>query len=249
MRPDGNLAPDCSRLNALYAERSAESILADASNGVFGAKAALVSSFGAESAVLLHMLSRVSVETPVLFVDTEMLFAETLEYQLELAERFGLRNVIRVRPEAQETAWEDPIGDLNTYDTDACCNLRKVRPLARALRGYDVSITGRKRHQSSTREDLSLFESENGRIKINPLAAWRREDVLNWMDAHALPRHPLTKRGFPSIGCAPCTTKVRPGEDPRSGRWRGQDKTECGIHFIGGRLVTGRADPKPLQQG
>lgn len=231
------MKPDFSKLNALYAARPAEDLLTDAAASVFGPRAALVSSFGAESVVLLDMAAQIDRAFPVLFIDTEMLFAETIQYQLDLIDRLGLTNVIRIRPEARETAWEDPVGDLSARDQDACCNLRKVRPLARALAGYDVSITGRKRHQANTRSTLDLVESDQGRIKINPLANWTREDIRARMAERALPSHPLVARGYPSIGCAPCTTPVAEGEDPRAGRWRGAEKTECGIHFIGGKLV------------
>ena len=111
--------------------------------------------------------------------------------------------------------------------------------MQRALDGFGGWITGRKRFQGSTRSTLEFFEAEDGtgRIKVNPLAHWAPEDLRTYMEENRLPRHPLVARGYPSIGCAPCTTRVNDGEDPRSGRWRGQDKTECGIHFVNGRIV------------
>jgi phosphoadenosine phosphosulfate reductase len=198
---------------------------------------ALVSSFGAESAVLLHMAAVVDRDLPVLFIDTEMLFTETLVYQADLSERLGLRNVTHIR--ASDIAAEDPTGTLHRTDPDACCALRKTRPLAEALSGFDGWITGRKRFQSGTRAALDFFEPEDGtgRIKVNPLAHWAPEDVRTYMDENRLPRHPLVARGYPSIGCAPCTTPVAPGEDPRAGRWRGAAKDECGIHFVDGKPV------------
>jgi phosphoadenosine phosphosulfate reductase len=114
--------------------------------------------------------------------------------------------------------------------------LRKTRPLERALAEFDGWITGRKRFQGGARVDLDLFEGEaSGRIKVNPLAHWDARAVAAYLDRHALPRHPLVARGFASIGCAPCTGPVAEGEDPRAGRWRGQEKTECGIHVVDGQ--------------
>lgn len=198
---------------------------------------ALVSSFGAESVVLLHLAAMVNRDVPVLFIDTEMLFPETLIYQQEVAERLKLRNLRIIRAGNLKTA--DPDKSLHLRDPDACCDLRKTQPLQRALSGHDSWITGRKRYQSGRRADLEFFELEQatGRIKINPLARWRPEDVQEYLEENRLPRHPLVAQGYPSIGCAPCTTRVRPGEDPRAGRWRGAQKDECGIHFENGKLV------------
>lgn len=198
---------------------------------------ALVSSFGAESVVLLHMVAIVAPDTPVLFIDTQMLFAETLEYQHRLARTLDLRDIRVIRPDSAELAAEDPDDTLHRVDPDACCALRKSRPLEAALRGFDGWITGRKRHQADTRTGLPRFEVATGRVRFNPLADWSAADLSAYMDRHALPRHPLTARGYPSIGCAPCTSPVAAGEDARAGRWRGQEKTECGIHFIGGKPV------------
>jgi phosphoadenosine phosphosulfate reductase len=198
---------------------------------------ALVSSFGAESVVLLHMAAIIERNTPVLFIDTEMLFTETLVYQAEVTERLGLRNLRILR--AADLATHDPDRTLHRTDTDACCALRKSGPLNAALAGFDGWITGRKRFQSGTRAALDFFEVEDGtnRIKINPLAHWAPEDVRAYMEENRLPRHPLVARGYPSIGCAPCTSPVAPGEDPRAGRWRAQTKEECGIHFVNGKPV------------
>lgn len=197
---------------------------------------ALVSSFGAESVVLLHMAAVHDRDVPVLFIDTEMLFAETLVYQAEVSERLGLRNVQILR--AGDTA-ADADRTLHLSDPDACCDLRKTRPLHLALAGFDGWITGRKRFQSGRRAALDFFEAEpgTGRIKVNPLAHWAPDDVRNYMDENRLPRHPLVARGYPSIGCAPCTSPVAEGEDPRAGRWRDSGKDECGIHIVDGRVV------------
>lgn len=226
-------------LNERYRHHSATSVMEAALKDPQAGKLALVSSFGAESVVLLHMAAVVDRSIPVIFVDTEMLFTETLVYQQEVAERLHLDNVEIIRASEATLSAEDPEGTLHQFDTDACCSLRKTRPLQKALRGYDGWITGRKRFQSGTRAALDFFEVEDftGRIKVNPLAHWAPEDVRAYMEENRLPRHPLVAQGYPSIGCAPCTSPVAEGEDPRSGRWRGQDKDECGIHFVDGKMV------------
>jgi phosphoadenosine phosphosulfate reductase len=198
---------------------------------------ALVSSFGAESVVLLHMAAVIDKSTPVLFIDTELLFTETLVYQNEVSERLGLRNLHIIR--APDIKARDPDGQLRQRNPDACCALRKTAPLQSALKDYDGWITGRKRFQAGSRAALEFFETEPGtnRIKINPLAHWATGDVRAYMEENRLPRHPLVARGYPSIGCMPCTTPVAPGEDSRAGRWRQNDKDECGIHFENGKLI------------
>lgn len=204
----------------------------------FAGEIALVSSFGADSVVLLHMMAQIDPCSPVLFNDTGYLFEETLTYQWEIAERLGLSDVRHVRPSGTDLQRDDPRGDLHRSAANACCHLRKTVPIQHALAPFGAWITGRKRYQSALRADLPLFEEdEAGRIKVNPLVAWSRDDIRAYMTRHGLPPHPLVAKGFPSIGCAPCTSPVRPGEDERSGRWRGSEKTECGIHLVGGRLV------------
>ncbi len=197
---------------------------------------ALVSSFGAESVALLHLASRVKPDVQVLFIDTMLLFPETLNYQREVARKLGLRRVKVLRADTQAT---DPDDTLHQRDVDACCALRKADVLSNALDGFDGWITGRKRFQSGARAELPAFEIEDGtgRIKVNPLAHWTPQDVQEYMTENSLPRHPLVARGYPSIGCAPCTSPVTAGENPRAGRWRGQQKEECGIHFVNGKMV------------
>lgn len=240
--PDKNLAALRARvatLNARYRHHGATAVLEGALNDPEAGRIAMVSSFGAESVALLHLVAMVDRKVPVLFIDTRLLFAETLAYQQEVAERLRLENVQVLRTDEETLQKRDPYGALRMGDTDACCALRKTLPLEQALAGYDGWITGRKRYQSGTRAALEFFELEEatGRIKVNPLAHWGPEDVRAYMDENRLPRHPLVAKGYPSIGCAPCTSKVAPGEDPRSGRWRGQQKEECGIHFVNGRAV------------
>ena len=229
-----------SALNESYRHHSATAVLERALHDPEVGNLALVSSFGAESVVLLHLVSVVAPGTPVIFIDTQMLFPETLEYQRELAEKLNLTDLRTIRADRRDTDFEDPDGTLHQFNTDACCALRKVVPLERALKGFDGWITGRKRYQAGTRAALEFFENEeNKRLKVNPLAHWGREDIEEYMVNNRLPRHPLVARGYPSIGCAPCTSPVREGEDPRAGRWRGSQKQECGIHFAGGKVVRG----------
>ncbi|HWL55407.1 MAG TPA: phosphoadenylyl-sulfate reductase, partial [Paracoccus sp. (in: a-proteobacteria)] len=165
-------------------------------------------------------------------------FQETLDYQLEVTEKLKLTDVRVVRATEREVALNDPDGTLHQFSTDSCCDLRKTVPLERELAQFDAWITGRKRFQGGERKQLEFFEAEPpARLRINPLAHWRVEDVQDYLAENNLPRHPLVAKGFASIGCAPCTSPTRPGEDPRAGRWRGSQKTECGIHFIGGKMV------------
>ena len=234
------LADRAAALNARYRHHAGVRVLAHALSDPDVGRVALVSSFGAESVVLLHMVAVADPHLPVLFIDTELLFPETLDYQAQVAARLGLTNVIRVTADPARRAAEDPEGTLHARDPNACCDLRKTRPLEAALQGFDAWITGRKRFQGGTRAALQFFEAEGeARLKINPLAHWGPPDVQDYLTNNRLPRHPLVARGYPSIGCAPCTSPVAAGEDPRAGRWRGSAKTECGIHFIDGRMVRG----------
>jgi len=222
---------DVERLNARFADASpAELLRAVLGEGLAG-HVAVVSSFGAESAVLLDLVASVDPDTPVLFLDTGKHFAETLAYRETLTTRLGLSDVRILSPQPEALSARDAEGIRWSYDPDGCCDMRKVAPLAAGLAGFDASITGRKAFQASTRAALPHFEiDEAGRMKINPLARWARADIMAHFKAHDLPRHPLEASGYASIGCATCTSVVKPGEDPRSGRWRGFDKTECGIH-------------------
>lgn len=234
-----DLAPVSQRvaaLNTRYRHHSATAVLEHSLKDADLGRVALVSSFGAESVVLLHLVSVIAPETPVLFIDTRMLFAETLDYQRELAEKLHLCDIRTIRALPARLALEDPDNTLHQFNTDACCHLRKVEPLERVLADFDGWITGRKRYQGATRETVDFFEAEGDiRIKVNPLAHWGREDLEEYIVNNRLPRHPLVAKGYPSIGCAPCTSPVKPGEDPRAGRWRGSQKSECGIHFTDGK--------------
>lgn len=196
----------------------------------FGGKLALVSSFGAESAVLLHLAAQVRKDIPVLFLETGMLFGQTLDYRKSLAAHLGLTDVRDLRPHYQDLATVDPKNDLWKSDTDACCHIRKVLPLDRAIADFDAWITGRKRFHGGDRLSMPVVEQADGKVKFNPLANWGKEELDAYAAEHELPAHPLVAQGFPSIGCWPCTQPVEEGEDVRAGRWKGLDKTECGIH-------------------
>jgi phosphoadenosine phosphosulfate reductase len=196
----------------------------------YGDELALVSSFGAESAVLLHLAAQVNPKIPVLFLDTGMLFGQTLDYRQQLAARLGLTDVRDLRPRFEDLAVGDPSADLWKTDTDACCHIRKVIPLDAALDGFSAWITGRKRFHGGDRMRLPVVEASEGKLKFNPLANWSKTDLEAYAAEHDLPEHPLVAFGYPSIGCWPCTSPVEEGGDIRSGRWAGSQKTECGIH-------------------
>jgi len=219
------------QLTADYGNLDSLALLDRMINHEFKNKIALVSSFGAESVILLDLVAEVAPDTPIIFLNTRKLFGETLKYRDTLAERLGLTNIIEVRPDEEELKVEDHNGLLWTRDTDACCDVRKVRPLARTVSGYEAWITGRKRFQSSTRSNINLIELDGSQFKINPLAYWSQEELDQRIIDRDLPSHPLVEEGYPSIGCMPCTVRVEVGQDRRSGRWQGLEKTECGIHI------------------
>ncbi|HEY3889587.1 MAG TPA: phosphoadenylyl-sulfate reductase [Caulobacteraceae bacterium] len=218
------------RLNAELRDAEPQAILRAAID-LFGDKVAMVSSFGAESAVLLHMAAQIKPDIPVLFLDTGMLFGQTLDYRKSLVARLGLTDVRDLRPQFQDLAIHDPGADLWKTNTDACCHIRKVLPLDRALEGFDGWITGRKRFQGGDRMRLQVVEQGETQIKFNPLANWTKAELDAYAAEHDLPPHPLVEFGYPSIGCWPCTAPVEEGGDTRAGRWAGSDKTECGIHL------------------
>ena len=223
-------AEDAAAMEARFAGVATQDLLAALLAGELKGRVAAVSSFGAESAVLLHMIAAVDRDVPVIFTNTQKMFGETLAYRDELAERLGFTDLRVFRPDPRLLRLKDDKGLRWSYDPDGCCDLRKVEPLRRALMPFDAWISGRKGFQASSRRALPRFEADEGRLKINPLADWDKARLDAYFDAHDLPRHPLEAQGYLSIGCEPCTSKVLPGEDPRAGRWRGWDKVECGIH-------------------
>jgi phosphoadenosine phosphosulfate reductase len=216
----------------LINQSTAQSVLAAMIQDRFAGKVALVSSFGTESAILLHMIAEIDKATPVIFLDTGKLFAETLAYRDELVAKLGLTDVRSVRPSGAQLAAYDPEGKLWQRDPDLCCSIRKTNPLDEALEGFEAWITGRKRSQGGSRAEMEMVDTgPDGRITINPLAFWDETQIEDYFTRHDLPRHPLQAQGYASIGCATCTQRVQAGEDKRAGRWVGSAKTECGIHM------------------
>ena len=224
---------EAANLEALYGHLPAREIIALAVRDRFAGKIAAVSSFGADSAALLHMIAEIDRDLPIIFLDTGKHFEETLQYRDALVADFGLSNVEVVEPEEAALQRLDPNGVLHQTDTDACCQIRKVEPMARAVLPYGAWFTGRKRFQASTRAAMPAFESVGTRIRINPLARWTTSDQADYMRKHALRANPLVAYGYLSIGCFPCTQPVQDGDDARSGRWAGHAKVECGIHLSG----------------
>jgi phosphoadenosine phosphosulfate reductase len=215
----------------IFGTISAECVLEEMILDRYKGKIALVSSFGTESAILLHMISRIDKSTPVVFLETGKLFDETLEYRDALVARLGLTDVRGIRPSGKQLAAYDPDGRLWQNDPDLCCAIRKTNPLDAALEGFEAWITGRKRSQNIKRANLELVETgPDGRTTVNPLAFWDDTAIENYFSRYDLPRHPLQAQGYTSIGCATCTALPKDG-DKRSGRWAGLDKTECGIHM------------------
>ncbi|WP_439545964.1 phosphoadenylyl-sulfate reductase [Sandarakinorhabdus sp.] len=222
-------AAQVAALAARLAGHETAAMLADLLGGELKGRVAVVSSFGAESAVLLDLVAAVDRSVPVIFVNTQKMFGETLAYRDALSEQLGFTDLRVYRPDPYEIAAQDSKSLRWAYDPDGCCDLRKVAPLRRALAPFEAWISGRKGFQAG-RASLPRFELDEGRLKINPLADWDKAAIDAHFIARDLPRHPLEAQGFPSIGCQPCTSRVQPGEDPRAGRWRHWDKTECGIH-------------------
>ncbi|WP_366142456.1 phosphoadenylyl-sulfate reductase [Acetobacter fabarum] len=203
-------------------------------HALLGDRLAVMSSFGAESALLLAFVAEAERNMKVLFLNTGKHFPQTLAYRRELADELGLSNVEDIGPSPEQVSDRDPTGELWAFDPDACCKLRKVESLNVASLPYDVLVTGRKRGQAATRAAMEIVEERgDGQIRINPLAFWSAQDIAAEMQRRALPPHPLVAEGYLSIGCAPCTRPVDGHEDARSGRWSGLNKTECGIHVAG----------------
>jgi len=231
-----SLAGRAELLNTRYDGAQPLEILRDSIVKEFPGRVALVSSFGTESAALLHLIAQIDKATPIVFLDTGKLFGETKKYRDDLVTLLGLTGVRTITPDPAAVTERDSKGVLWSQNPDACCALRKVEPLARALAPFDAWFTGRKAFQASTRAALPLFEIENARIKINPIVRWTKTDLDAYFTAHNLPHHPLEADGYLSIGCMPCTSRVEPGEDARAGRWRGSKKVECGIHLPTGQM-------------
>jgi len=222
--------PPADELDRALRDASPREVVAAALKVVGREQLALVSSFGTESAALLKVMADVDPAIPVIFLDTGWLFEETLAYRDTLIEKLGLRDVRSVKPSEETLAREDGDRELWFSDPDACCRIRKVEPLARALKPFSAWINGRKRFQGGVRGDIAVVEDDGARLKFNPFANASREAIEAIFAEAKLPRHPLAAAGFLSVGCMPCTSRSAAGEDARAGRWRGRGKTECGIH-------------------
>ena len=220
------------RLNRVLDGLPPADIIAEAIRTVPKGKLAVVSSFGIEAATLLKFVADVDRSLPVLFLDTGWLFAETLSYRDALVARLGLTDVRTLKPPEPALAAQDPRGDLWFNDSEACCRLRKVLPLAEALQPFDAWINGRKRFHGRERANLPIVEHDGRHLKFNPLVQIAPRELTALYRTFDLPEHPLKAAGFPSVGCLPCTSRTFPGEDIRAGRWRGRDKKECGIHAL-----------------
>ena len=219
-------------LNAGFEGQDASAVLRACIDTHFAGRIGIVSSFGAESVVLLHLVAQIDPTMPVIFLNTGKLFGETLRYRDRLQQSLGLTDIRSVAPHPADLLQKDPKGALWSRDTDGCCHIRKVLPQARAIAGFEALITGRKRFQTGARQMMDIVEIDtDGRYKVNPLANWQLDDLKAYIETHQLPRNPLVKDGYLSIGCMPCTQRVEEGGDYRSGRWAGSDKDECGIHL------------------
>jgi phosphoadenosine phosphosulfate reductase len=211
-------------------DASPEQIIETALKTVGREQLALVSSFGTESAALLKVMADVDPAIPVIFLDTGWLFEETLAYRDTLISALGLRDVRSVKPLEEALSRQDPDRELWFADPDACCRIRKVEPLARALKPFAAWINGRKRFQGGARAEISVVEEDGEKLKFNPFANVSREEIAAIYKRSQLPAHPLVASGYHSVGCMPCSSRTSPDEDARAGRWRGRAKTECGIH-------------------
>jgi phosphoadenosine phosphosulfate reductase len=230
--PTASNLPSADALDRALRNASPAQIIATALQIVGREQLAVVSSFGTESAALLKVTADVDPAIPVIFLDTGWLFEETLAYRDTLIERLGLRDVRSIKPAEETLSREDPDRELWFSDPDACCRIRKVEPLKRALAPFSAWINGRKRFQGGLRADIAVAEDDGTRLKFNPFANVTREAIEAIFKGAKLAPHPLTAKGFLSVGCMPCTSRTSPDEDARGGRWRGRPKTECGIHTV-----------------
>nr|WP_249159710.1 phosphoadenylyl-sulfate reductase [Bradyrhizobium tropiciagri] len=224
--------PPADALDRALRNASPAEVIVAALQAVGRERLALVSSFGTESAALLKVMADVDPSIPVVFLDTGWLFEETLAYRDTLIKALGLTDVRSIKPDEQALSQQDPDRELWFTDPDACCRIRKVEPLARALKPFAGWINGRKRFQGGSRTDIPVVEDDGLRLKFNPFANVSREDIEAIYALAKLPPHPLVASGYQSVGCMPCSSRSSTGEDARAGRWRGRAKTECGIHTM-----------------
>ncbi len=198
----------------------------------FGPKAAASSSFQTQSVPLLHLISQICPDMPLIFLDTGFHFSETLSFRDELQARFNL-NLIIARPTIEKSELIAQYGEgLYRQDPDLCCYINKVEPMHRTLSEFQGWVSGVRRSQTTTRQRLAILKPQTtGPLKIHPMLNWTSKDVWAYIDRYNLPSHPLFSKGYPSVGCAPCTRPIFAGEDERAGRWASADKTECGLHI------------------
>jgi phosphoadenosine phosphosulfate reductase len=231
MREDSSATEKAAALDEMLRHAAPSEVIEAALRAVGRERLALVSSFGTESAALLKVAADVDPAIPVLFLDTGWLFEETLAYRDTLIAKLGLRDVRTITPQEEALLREDANRELWFSDPDACCRIRKVEPLQRALAPFDGWINGRKRFQGGLRAQIPMVEADGVRLKFNPFANIAPADVEAIYAEAKLPLHPLVASGFQSVGCMPCSSRAEVGEDARDGRWRGRSKTECGIHL------------------
>lgn len=240
------LAERASKLNAEFQGLSAQQMINRLLRGGDAGRVAVISSFGAEAACLLKLIADKDPTTPVVFLDTRKHFLETQRYVDDLMDQLGLTVLVRTRPAPARIKVEDPDDMLSGRDSDRCCFIRKTLPMIGVLKNYDCVLTGRKRFQTGDRAQMNLVEVQETWLRVNPLAAWTREQILDFLKQHGILEHPLVSMGYASIGCKPCTL---PSEDYRAGRWAGTDKTECGIHITeDGKVVRVGAGQAPTAQ-
>lgn len=230
--PAPRAVPPADELDRALRGAAPAAVIAAALQAVGRERLALVSSFGTESAALLKVMADVDPAIPVIFLDTGWLFEETLAYRDTMIATLGLRDVRSIKPLEETLSAEDPDRELWFADPDACCRIRKVEPLARALKPFSAWINGRKRFQGGLRAAIPVVEQDGGRLKFNPFADISRQEIEAIYRLAKLPPHPLTAVGYMSVGCMPCSSRTSADENARAGRWRGRPKTECGIHTV-----------------
>ena len=230
--PDAAIVSPAAALDRALRDASPAEVIEAALKTVGREHLALVSSFGTESAALLKVMADVDPAIPVVFLDTGWLFEETLAYRDTLIATLGLRDVRSIKPLEEALLRQDPDRELWFSDPDACCRIRKVEPLARALKPFAAWINGRKRFQGGARAEIPVVEDDGAKLKFNPFANVSREEIEAIYKLAKLPPHPLVASGYLSVGCMPCSSRAAAGEDARDGRWRGRAKTECGIHTM-----------------
>ena len=208
-----------------------QNILENSINNIFKKKMVYVCSFGTESAIILHMVSEIDKSLPIILLNTNYLFKETIEYKDYLINKFKFSNFKEIYPSIKDLKINDSEGTLWKEDPDLCCNIRKVLPLQKELKKYDAWVSGRKSYHAGERTNLKFFEYINEKIVVNPLANVNRNFVDSYFKKHDIERHPLFESGYLSLGCTHCTVKTSMIDSPRSGRWNNKTKTECGIHY------------------